>query len=164
MKTYRGLSSVMGSLILMVIGFVAWAALYHLGVGYLYSLTGTPEVKLLSTITPLNGGQVYLLTLSLQNSGYYPFTIQTVQIEEPGISPLPVTQFYQGYTSTPQQIQVSPATPYDLGEGSQVLIYAYVPSTAFQGAGIQPGTSVLVYVTGTYDGSTVTYQTTAEVV
>jgi len=79
-KARRGLSSVMGSLFLIVVVFVAWAALFRYGLSYVQSTQGLPEVSLSSKVVSLNGGGVYMVEIDVRSGGYYPFVIQKVNV------------------------------------------------------------------------------------
>jgi len=154
-KARRGLSSVMGSLFLIVIVFVAWAALFRYGLSYVQSTQGLPEVSLSSKVVSLNGGGVYMVEIDVRSGGYYPFVIQKVNVVVGGITNSTNT-LYTSFNQNPTAVNL----PLSLRPGQTYTLYFFISNL-----NIPQGTVPIVQVIGTYGpgGNLVEYQSSAEV-
>lgn len=154
-KARRGLSSVMGSLFLIVVVFVAWAALFRYGLSYVQSTQGLPEVSLSSKVVSLNGGGVYMVEIDVRSGGYYPFVIQKVNVVVVG-NTYSTNTLYTSFNQNPTTVNL----PLSLRPGQTYTLYFFTSNL-----NIPQGTVPIVQVIGTYGpgGNLVEYQSSAEV-
>jgi flagellin-like protein len=155
-KARRGLSSVMGSLFLIVVVFVAWAALFRYGLSYVQSTQGLPEVSLSSKVVSLNGGGVYMVEIDVRSGGYYPFVIQKVNVVVGGNTYSSPQFLYTSFNQNPTTVNL----PLSLRPGQTYTLYFFTSNL-----NIPQGTVPIVQVIGTYGpgGNLVEYQSSAEV-
>ena len=155
-KARRGLSSVMGTLFLIVVVFVAWAALFRYGLSYVQSTQGLPEVSLSSKVVSLNGGGVYMVEIDVRSGGYYPFVIQKVNVVVGGNTYSSPQTLYTSFNQNPTTVNL----PLSLRPGQTYTLYFFTSNL-----NIPQGTVPIVQVIGTYGpgGNLVEYQSSAEV-
>ncbi len=120
LKARKGLSSVMGSLFLIVLVFVAWTFLFRYALFYVHVAQGNPDISLSSTVIQLNGG-VYMVEINVKN-GDLPFTLTGIMVNE-----VPYTGSV--YTSFPVIAQnlnpPSVSLPLSLRPNQDYMIYFF---------------------------------------
>ncbi|WP_252897027.1 hypothetical protein [Metallosphaera hakonensis] len=152
MKGNKGLSTVMGSLFLIVLVLVAWTFLFRYALFYVHVAQGNPDISLSSTVVQLNGG-VYMIEVNVKN-GDLPFTLSEIVVNG---------QPYTGsvYDNFPVLSNGNQATtlpmPLTLRPSQEVTLYYF--TTTFTGSATHP----IVSIVGKYGSSVIQIQSSAEV-
>lgn len=152
-KGRRGLSSVVGSLFLVVLVLVAWTFLFRYALLFINSVQSQPDVSVSSTVTVVNGG-VYMVEVTIRN-GNLPFTLNEIVVNGQGYTG-PVYEGFPVVTSNNPPPSVS--LPLSLRPGQVVTIYYFTDTL--------PGSTAhpIVTIVGKYGISTIEVQSSAEVV
>ena len=152
-KGRRGLSSVVGSLFLVVLVLVAWTFLFRYALLFVNSVQSQPDVSITSTVTVVNGG-VYMVEVTIRN-GNLPFTLDEIVVNgQPYTGPV-----YEGFpVVTSNNPPPTVSLPLSLRPGQVVTVYYF--TNTLPGSTAHP----VVTVVGEYGTNTIAVQTSAEVV
>jgi FlaG/FlaF family flagellin (archaellin) len=169
-KGRRGLSSVMGSLLLIIIVFLAWAFLYSLGLNYLHIISSTPAVSvkgvaILMNYESLQNPGTLLLELYISNNGYTPFVITKVIVSIDGKQICPTT-FYSAFVNYKELPNYQETLPITIRQAYTQLIYTFIPNEQISPTAdlFNIGNYSIVTVIGNLGSSTVQVQTSVQVV
>ena len=151
-KGRRGLSSVVGSLFLVVLVLVAWTFLFRYALLFVNSVQSRPDISLSSTVTVVNGG-VYMVEVTIRN-GNLPFTLDEIIVNGQTYTG-PV---YEGFpVVTGNNPPPTVPLPLSLRPGQVVTLYYF--TNTLPGSIAHP----VVTVVGKYGTSIIAVQTSAEV-
>ncbi|MCH1770448.1 MULTISPECIES: hypothetical protein [Metallosphaera] len=127
LKARKGLSSVMGSLFLIVLVFVAWTFLFRYTLFYVYVAQGNPDISLSSTVLQLNGGVnnggVCMVEVNVKN-GDLPFTLTGIVVSVNGnvVFNKNAGSVYTSFNQTPNAVSL----PLSLRPNQDYTIYFFI--------------------------------------
>jgi len=169
----RGLSNIVGSLLLILIVFLAWAFLYHYALNYIHILSSSPDIQVRAVVILMNYQNVQnpgtvMVQLYISDDAYTPFIVQNVSITSNDTTKdLSGNTFYTAIVPYSQLSNYSVRLPVSVMQAHTQLLYTFVSNyyqkTKHSDWVIQ-GNYVIVTLTGQLGSSVIQIQTSAQVV
>lgn len=171
-KKRRGLSSIIGSLLLILIVFLAWAFLYQYGLNYIHILSSSPDIQIRAVVTLINYQSVQnpgiiMVQLYVSDNAYTPFIIQNITITSNGkTQDLSRNTFYTALMPYPQLNNFVTHLPVSIRQADTQLLYTFVNNYQVNQYSdwVNQGNYTLIKVTGQLGSSIIQIQTSAQVV
>ena len=168
----RGLSNIVGSLLLILIVFLAWAFLYHYGLNYIHILSSSPDIQVRAVVILMNYQNVQnpgtvMVQLYISDDAYTPFIVQHVSITSNGITKdLSGNTFYTAIMPYSQLSSYSVHLPVSVRQAYTQLLYTFVSNYQVNQYSdwVNQGNYTIVTLTGQLGSSVIQIQTSAQVV
>ena len=168
----RGLSNILGSLLLILIVFLAWAFLYQYGLNYIHILSSSPDISVRAVVVLMNYQTVQnpgtvMLELYISDDAYTPFILQHVYLTSNGVEEgLSSKTFYTAIVPYSQLSHYEVTLPISIRQAYTQMIYTFAPNFQVNQYSdwINQGNYTIVTVQGQLGSSVIQIQTSAQVV
>ncbi|MBB5252643.1 archaellin/type IV pilin N-terminal domain-containing protein [Sulfurisphaera ohwakuensis] len=168
----RGLSNIVGSLLLILIVFLAWAFLYHYGLNYIHILSSSPDISVRAVVILMNyqtvqNPGVIMLELYISDDAYTPFMVQHVLLTSNGITMnISGNTFYTAIVPYSQLSKYQTTLPMTVRQAYTQLLYTFVSNFQVNQYSdwVNQGNYTIVTIQGQLGSSVIQIQTSAQVV